>query len=99
MNTHEVYQAINTEFYVVETKSMSVIGAATCEIIELIQRIFGIESTYSDLYQGLGCLPGTHTIKTDKTVPAKVHPLQKVPIALKSRVKEELSRMEFRCHH
>lgn len=67
-------QKINIEFYVVETKSMSVIGAATCKRIGLIKRIFCIETTYSDLYQGLGCLPGTHTIKIDKTVLPKVHP-------------------------
>ena len=85
---------MNIEIYVVETKSISVIGAATCERIGLTKRIFSIETTYSDLYQRLGCLPGTHTIKIDKTVPPKVHPPRKVPIALKSRDKEELSRME-----
>ena len=85
---------VDMEFYVVDTKSLSVIGAETCEKVGLIKRIYGIESNYSDLYQGLGCLPGTHSIKIDKSVTPKVHPPRKVPIALKQRVKQELKRME-----
>ena len=38
---------------------------------------------YSDLFQGLGCIPGEHTIKVDPSVPAVVHPPRKVPVSLK----------------
>ena len=34
---------------------------------------------YSDLFQGLGCVPGEHTIKVDPSIPAVVHPSRKVP--------------------
>ena len=87
-------KVVNMEFDVVDTNSISVIGAETCEKVGLIKRLYGIESNYPDLYQGLGCMPGTHSIKIDNSVTPKVHPPRKVPISLKQRVKEELGRME-----
>ena len=49
---------------------------------------------YSDLFQGLGCLPGEHAIKIDPAVTPVVHPPRKVPVTLKGKIKEELDRME-----
>ena len=49
---------------------------------------------YSDLFQGLGCIPGEHTIKVDPSIPAVVHPPRKVPMSLKDKIKDELDRME-----
>ncbi|KAL9953715.1 hypothetical protein ACROYT_G041171 [Oculina patagonica] len=49
---------------------------------------------YSDLFQGLGCLPGEHAIKINPAVTPVVHPPRKVPVALKGKIKEELDRME-----
>ena len=49
---------------------------------------------YSDLFQGLGGIPGEHTIKVDPRVPAVVHPPRKVPVSLKDKIKDELDRME-----
>ena len=68
---------MNIDFYVVETDSISVIGAESCENLGLIKRIHGIESNYHDLFEGLGCMPGTHTIKIDSSIPPKVHPLER----------------------
>ena len=48
----------------------------------------------SDLFQGLGCIPGEHTIKVDQSIPAVVHPPRKVPVSLKDKIKDELDRME-----
>ena len=48
---------------------------------------------YPDLFYGLGCLPGKHTIRIDPTVVPVVHPPRKVPVALKGRIKDELDRM------
>ena len=36
---------------------------------------------YADLFQGLGCIPGEHTIKVDLSIPAVVHPPRKVPVS------------------
>ena len=53
-----------------------------------------IEEAYPDLFKGLGCLPGRHSIKIDKSVMPVIHPPKKIPIALKDKVKTELDRME-----
>ena len=49
---------------------------------------------YPDLFQGLGCLPGNHTIKLDPSVAPVVHPPRKVPVSLKGKIKDKLDRME-----
>ena len=49
---------------------------------------------YSDLFHGLGCIPGEHTIKVDPSIPAVVHPPRKVSVSLKDKIKNELDRME-----
>ena len=40
-----------------------------------------ILNEYSDLFQGLGCIPGEHTIKVDPSIPAVVHPPRKIPVS------------------
>jgi len=55
------------------------------------QNIF---NEYSDLFQGLGCIPGEHKIKVDPSLPAVVHPPRKVPVSLKDKIKDELDHME-----
>ena len=49
---------------------------------------------YDDLFTGLGCLPGEHTIEIDRSYTPVVHPPRRVPLALKEQIKEELQRME-----
>lgn len=49
---------------------------------------------YTDVFDGLGCLPDEHTIKTDPTVTPVVRPPRRVPLAFKGKIKEELQRME-----
>lgn len=48
----------------------------------------------SDLSQGLGCLPGEHTIRVDKNEPPVISPCGKLPFALQKIMKEEIDRME-----
>ena len=49
---------------------------------------------YDEVFSGLGCLPGEHTIEIDHSFTPVVHPPRKVPLALKEQIKEELERME-----
>ncbi|XP_048255270.1 uncharacterized protein K02A2.6-like [Haliotis rufescens] len=53
-----------------------------------------ILSEYQDVFTGLGCLPGEHTIKVDKGVTPVIEACRKVPFALHDQLKEELNRMK-----
>jgi len=53
-----------------------------------------IQKNYADVFKGIGCIPGEHSIKIDSTVQPVVHAPRKVPIAIKDKVKEELERKE-----
>ena len=53
-----------------------------------------IDSSYKDLFEGLGCMPDTYSIKVDPSVKPVIHPPRKVPISMKEKVKTELLRME-----
>ncbi|XP_060079959.1 uncharacterized protein K02A2.6-like [Ylistrum balloti] len=93
------------QFYVVDMNAQAVLGASTCQELGLIKRIHsiqtsagkvpaGIDEGFEDLFSGLGCLPGEHSIKLDKSVTLVVHPPRRVPISLRDKVKDELDRME-----
>jgi len=53
-----------------------------------------LKESYCDVFEGLGCLPGQHTIVVDKDVTPVVHACRKIPFALRDKVKAELDRME-----
>jgi len=96
------------DFYITNIKASTILGAKACKQLHLLQRINNITNDqpttttelpnildeYPDVFKGLGCLPGKHTIKIDPSVTPVVHPPRKVPIALKEKVKDELDRME-----
>ena len=92
-------------FVVVHRDVQAILGLAACERLNLVKRVLVVESEgetvydelmeeYSDLFQGLGCLPGEHTIRVDKNVPPVINPCRKVPFALQKPLKTELDRME-----
>ncbi|XP_033756234.1 uncharacterized protein K02A2.6-like [Pecten maximus] len=101
-------KAIDVTFEVVRGNVKAILGAQTCSKMGLVQRkqpsqVNEIRETsipddikhdYGDIFKGLGCMPGTHTIKTDSTVTPVVDAPRKVPFALKDRIKKELDRME-----
>ncbi|XP_053326251.1 uncharacterized protein K02A2.6-like [Spea bombifrons] len=92
-------------FIVVPKNVQAILGLSSCERLNLVKRVLVLETgsdpeyeglleEYRDLFNGLGCLPGEHTIRIDKTVPPVVHPCRKVPFALQDQLKAELDRME-----
>lgn len=91
-------------FIVVPGNVQTILGLAACERLNLVKRVLVVENEdtdydelmkeYKDLFQGLGCLPGEHTIQVDKSVPPVINPCRKVPFALQKPMKEELDRME-----
>lgn len=94
-------QDFHVNFYIVKGDVQAVLGAKAFQEMQMLKRIFNlttstsmpdnIAKTYKHLFQGLGCLPGMHTIQVDKTISPVVHPPRKIPIAIK--VKAELDRM------
>ena len=77
-------------FHVVEMEALTVLRAQTCKDLGLLARVQLLQQQslstspegmaqnmyeqYSDLFQGLGCLPGERTIKVDSNISSLVHP-------------------------
>ena len=100
----------HVKFHVVEIEAPSVLSVETYKEMGLLARKHSLQQhdiperptdldqsildEYPNLCQGLGCLPGEHTIMLDPSVPPVNHPARKVPVSLKEKIKGELDRME-----
>lgn len=90
------------EFVVVKPDAMPLLGLKACKDMGLIKRVnalnkydkMDIFKEYTDVFEGLGCLEGEHSIKIDESVTPKVHPPRKIPMTLREKLKNELDRME-----
>ena len=99
------------EFHVIEIEAPLVLSTQTCKEMGLLGRIHSLQEhdiserptdldqsildKYPDLFPGLGCLLGEHTIKLDPSVPPVIHPPRRVPVFLEEKIKDELYRMEI----
>lgn len=86
------------EFEVLSEVS-NVLGLKTRTEMKLIKLIKTITndplSEYADTFIGLGCITDiTHNIKVDTTCKLVVHPPRNTPVTIRTKVKEELARME-----
>ena len=93
------------EFQVIDQKAPTILGSETCQKVGLVKRMYNLENPienidnsdiemeYSDLFQGIGHLPGKHKIHIDPNVTPVVHPPRRIPISMRDKVKDELSRM------
>ena len=93
------------EFQVIEQNATTILGSETCQRIGLIRRMYSVEKSvesmdnsdiqneYSDLFHGIGRLPGEHKIHIDHNITPVVHPPRRLPITMRDKVKDELSRM------
>ena len=85
-------------FFVVPSVSQPLLGRIACEKLGLIKRIHEINKDkyteiqsqieYADVFDGLGCLPGKHSIVVDPTVQSVVNPCRKVPFALQNELEK-----------
>ncbi|KAK0132248.1 hypothetical protein N1851_032926 [Merluccius polli] len=90
------------EFIVVKKDSKPILGIQACEQMGLIKRVMALNKgdkmdifkEYADVFEGIGCLEGEHTIQIDASVTPKVHPPRKVPVTLREKLRTELNRME-----
>ena len=100
------YQLI---FYVEYVKSPNILGERSCSDMNLVQRVQSVtqqhaksenldnilsQPEYDELLKELGCLPGEHSIKLNKSVTPTVQTPRKIPVALRDKVRDELTRME-----
>ena len=85
--------------------SKPILGAKSCEKHGLVARVNQVEKQstdissdikkrYSSVFEGLGCIPGQYSIKTDPEVTPVIHAPRQIPVALRDKVKTELDRME-----
>ena len=102
-------KTISEEFYVVETNSTPILGLNACVSLELIKLILAVDSDtphtcpltkeivldkYSDVFDGIGQLPGECEIYLKSDSVPVVHPPRRVPIAIRDKLKAELEHME-----
>ena len=52
-----------------------------------------IQRDYSDVFKGIKCLPGKHKIHIDSSVTPVMHPPRRIPVSMRDKVQNELSRM------
>ena len=53
-----------------------------------------VTASYSDVFKGLVCMEGALHLEVDKTVAPAIMPPRRVPLTLKNRLKDALTRLE-----
>ena len=91
-------------FYVIDSDECPILGLKACQELNLIQRVNEMKLTttesimqeYADVFDNktLGCLPVQHTINLKEDAKPVIHAPRKIPVAIPSKVKEELDRMQ-----
>ena len=94
------------QFEVVDIKNENILSGNTAEQIGMIQRILGIQQNqipepdhelfreFPELVKTTGTLPGEYSIEIDESIPGVVHPVRKLPAAIKPKAIEALREME-----
>lgn len=77
----------------------NILGLKTCKEMKLVRRIDSITAKpddlldeYKDVFEGI--TDTTHHIKIDPNHEPVVHPPHRVPVTLRSKLKDELNQME-----
>ncbi|XP_034068255.1 uncharacterized protein LOC117543794 [Gymnodraco acuticeps] len=94
-------------FSVVADGLDSLLSDKACEDLELVKRVYCINTTvstpndsincivqsYADVFKGFGVLPFTYKIQLKENAQPVVHAARRVPAPLRDRLKKELDRM------
>ena len=90
----------NVSFIVVDSQSVSILGLATSESLNLIKHISAINvsgeqflSEFSDCFGETGTLKNTHYIEIKDNVTPVATPVRKILLAWKPKLEKELKRM------
>lgn len=95
--TNERYAVV---FYVTEFETKPILGLTDCVRLNLIKRVQSLKHSvslinkYSDLFTGLGAIPGETSITIDPTVKPTSSPRYRVPFAIRDRLKKALDLLE-----
>ncbi|XP_063366408.1 uncharacterized protein K02A2.6-like [Cydia amplana] len=101
--TFENGRQADIEFIVLDCECSTILSADKSEELGFVKRLYEVTSdrsvkslleTYSDTFEGLGCLPHKAHLHVDTSVPPKICPVRRIPYALHPKLKTELDRME-----
>ena len=89
----------NVPFQVEDENFAALLGRASCKEINLIKRVDQIRSDsileeFSNVFRGMGCLPGDYHVTLDSSVTPVVHAPRRVHHAKRDKLKQELDRIE-----
>ena len=88
------------EFFVVRTSQCPILCFKVSQELGLIKVVLNINKAdslvkqFKDVFEGLGCLKTPYCIRVDLAVRPTICPPRNQPVALKSRIKEEVDTME-----
>lgn len=94
------------EFLIADVNSPPILGRQSCQELNLVKLIGTLDkiehsdvksailNEYTDVFEGIGCMPGEYRICTDESVRPVVHAPRKLPVALKDKIKLKLDEME-----
>ena len=101
-------RSTRSRFYIADTKGHSepVLGLQTCLDLQLIKFILSVDApeqaltkdtilkNYQSLFTGFGCLEGEVQIHLKPESTPVIHPVRRVPFALRNQLKTELQALE-----
>lgn len=87
-------------FIIVPDGKRAVLGGEACLNLGLLQKIDNLQAsnfnldTYKDVFDGLGCIEGEHSIKLDNSYTPVIHAPRVIPEPIREKVIHELKQME-----
>lgn len=99
-------QSYIIDFIIADVSSPPILGRYSCQELGVIKLTLavttnsqdeftsGILNDYSDVFEGIGCMPGEYKICIDNTVRPVVHAPRKLPVAIKENLRNKLNEME-----
>lgn len=90
-------------FYIVNINSTTIIGLKAARLLKLVRNIDSVNTNasyenlmneYDDIFNGLGCIATDYKIRLDPNVVPVNNKARNVPFALRSKLKDELQRMQ-----
>ena len=97
--------ALMLDFYVIDTNAPPVMAMKTCRDLNVVKIVMAVSeekdaalqsimAEYAEVFQGIGEFPGVCTFRVAPDATPVVCPPRRIPIALRSKLKDELDSME-----